>query len=165
MLTVIRNGVEVGRQMSGEPQRIEVVLETLLDSVLLAESICTRVAHSSGFDQDDSEKICMAVREGVINAFRYGNQEQRDKKIRMTVEVDDDRLVVHIVDQGSGFDLSSVADPLAEENLLKTSGRGILLMKTFMDEFEVRRSSNGGAWLVMAKYLPHAQHGASRQRA
>jgi serine/threonine-protein kinase RsbW len=151
--------------MPSEPQRIEVVLETLLDSVLLAEGICMRVACSAGFDMDDSEKICMAVREAVINAFRYGNQEQREKKIRLIVEVQDDRLVVHVLDQGSGFDLESVADPLAEENLLKTSGRGILLMKTFMDEFEVRRSSSGGAWLRMTKMLPHSHQGASRQHA
>ena len=70
-------GVGGGRKsrMPSEPQRIEVVLETLLDSVLLAEGICMRVACSAGFDVDDSEKICMAVREAVINAFRYGNQE------------------------------------------------------------------------------------------
>jgi serine/threonine-protein kinase RsbW len=151
--------------MPSEPQRIEVVLETLLDSVLLAEGICMRVACSAGFDVDDGEKICMAVREAVINAFRYGNQEQRDKKIRLIVEVEDDRLVVHVMDQGSGFDLESVADPLAEENLLKTSGRGILLMRTFMDEFEVRRSSSGGAWLKMTKLLPHSRQGASRRHA
>jgi serine/threonine-protein kinase RsbW len=102
----------------------------------------------------------MAVREAVINAFRYGNQERRDKKIRLIVEVEEDRLVVHVMDQGSGFDLESVADPLAEENLLKTSGRGILLMKTFMDELEVRRSNSGGAWLKMTKLLPHSHHGA-----
>jgi serine/threonine-protein kinase RsbW len=115
-----------------------------------------RVAHSVGFDENDCQNICMAVREAVINAFRYGNQEQREKKIHMTVEVEGDRFVIHVLDQGHGFDLSSVPDPLAEENLLKTSGRGILLMRTFMDEFEVRRSSSGGTWLVMAKLLPHS---------
>jgi len=145
-----------------ENQRIEVVLETLLDSVSLAEGICTRVARSVGFDEDDCQNICMAVREAVINAFRYGNQEQREKKIHLTVEVGNDRFVVHILDQGHGFDLSSVPDPLAEENLLKTSGRGILLMRTFMDEFEVRRTSSGGTWLVMAKVLPHSPKGANR---
>ena len=135
----------------------------MLGSVSLAEGICSRVAHSAGFDEDDCQKICMAVREAVINAFRYGNEEQRDKKIRMTVEVENDRFVVHILDQGHGFDLDSVADPLAEENLLKTSGRGILLMRTYMDEFDVRRSSTGGTWLVMAKGLPHSRKAADRQ--
>ena len=151
--------------MPGEPQRIEVMLETLLDSVVLAESICMRVAGSAGFDEDDSQKISMAVREAVINAFRYGNEEQRDKQIRMIVEVDEERLIVYIEDQGRGFDIESVPDPLAEENLDKTSGRGILLMKAFMDQFEVRRTGSGGTCLVMAKWLPYSPGGEERQRA
>jgi len=68
---------------------------------------------------------------------------------------------VHIVDQGRGFELCEVPDPLAEENLLKTSGRGIFLMRTFMDEFDVRRSTHGGAELVMAKKRTHPRRHAS----
>ena len=137
--------------MPDSANRIEVTLETLLDSVALAEGITERVARAAGFNDDDCLKIGMSVREGVINAFRYGNQEQRHKKIQLIFEVEDDKFVVHIVDQGRGFELCEVPDPLAEENLLKTSGRGIFLMRTFMDEFDVRRSTQGGAELVMAK--------------
>jgi len=151
------NGVPPSR-MPKECNRIEVTMETLLDSVALAEGITERVARAAGFNDDDCLKIGMSVREGVINAFRYGNQEQRQKKIQLNFEVTDDKFVVHIVDQGRGFDLQQVPDPLAEENLLKTSGRGIFLMRTFMDEFEVRRTVEGGAELVMAKKLsqPHS---------
>ena len=72
--------VEKQNRMSGEPQRIEVELETLLDSVLLAEGICLRVAYSAGFDDDDSQKICMAVREAVINAFHYGMKKSGKRR-------------------------------------------------------------------------------------
>lgn len=143
--------------MPDAANRIEVTMETLLDSVALAEGITERVARAAGFNDDDCLKIGMSVREGVINAFRYGNQEQRHKKIQLNFEVLDDKFVVHIVDQGRGFDLHKVPDPLAEENLLKTSGRGIFLMRTFMDEFEVRRTAEGGAELVMAKKLGQPQ--------
>ena len=129
-------------------------METLIDSISLAEEICGRVAKSAGFDEDACLKISLSVREGVINAFRYGNEEQRHKKIHLIFEVNPDKFVIHICDQGIGFDLSQVPDPLAEENLLKVSGRGIFLMRTFMDEFDLRRSSDGGAELVMAKKLP-----------
>jgi len=64
-------------------------------------------------------------------------------------------MIVHIVDEGHGFELSEVPDPLAEENLLRTSGRGIFLMRAFMDELAVRRGPGGGADLVMTKKLPH----------
>src|SRR3984893_1742071 len=144
--------------MANSANRIEVTMETLLDSVQLAEGITERVARAAVFYDDDCLKIGMSVREGVINAFRYGNEEQRHKKIQLNFEVTDDKFVVHIVDQGRGFDLRQVPDPLAEENLLKTSGRGIFLMRTFMDEFEVRRAPQGGTELIMAKKLvqPHS---------
>ena len=143
--------------MANSANRIEVTMETLLDSVQLAEGITERVARAAGFTDDDCLKIGMSVREGVINAFRYGNEEQRHKKIQLQFEFTDDKFVVHIADQGRGFDLRQVPDPLADENLLKTSGRGIFLMRTFMDEFEVRRTAEGGAELVMAKKLVQRQ--------
>lgn len=150
--------------MSTLANRIEVTMETLLDSVSLAEGITERVARAAGFNDDDCLKIGMSVREGVINAFRYGNEEQRHKKIRLIFEMKEDRFVVHILDQGRGFDPRQVPDPLAEENLLKTSGRGIFLMRTFMDEFDVRRASHGGTELVMAKRLVYARDSTSQER-
>jgi len=148
--------------MSTETQRIEVTLETLLDSVALAEEICLRIADAAGFDDDDCHKIGMSVREGVINAVQYGNHEQRDKKIYLTFELAADKMVIRVLDQGSGFDVEDVPDPLAEGNLLKTSGRGIFLMRAFMDEFAVRRGQQGGAELIMAKRYPASRAAGPR---
>jgi serine/threonine-protein kinase RsbW len=142
--------------MTPTSQRIEVTLETLLESVDLAESIVKRVAETSGFEEDDVHKIGMAVREGVINAYNYGNQHDRHKKIHITVELEPDKMVVHVLDEGKGFELTEVPDPLAQENLLRTSGRGIFLMRAFMDELLVQRGAEGGAELIMAKRLPSA---------
>jgi serine/threonine-protein kinase RsbW len=96
----------------------------------------------------------MSVREGVINAFHYGNQERPEKKIHLAVDLTGDKMIIHVLDEGSGFTLASVPDPLAEENLLSTSGRGIFLMRAFMDEFDVVPGRTGGAEIVMAKKLP-----------
>jgi serine/threonine-protein kinase RsbW len=144
-----RNG-----RMTTETKRIEVTLETQIESVALAEEISLRVAGAAGFSEEDSHKISMSVREGVINAIQYGNGQQQDKKVYLTFELAPEKLVVRVIDQGPGFDLADVPDPLAEENLLKTSGRGIFLMRSFMDEFEVHRSRQGGAEVVMAKRYP-----------
>ena len=141
--------------MAAKTQRIEVMLETLLESVDLAESISMRVAEAAGFPEEEVHKIGMAVREGVINAYNYGNQQDRQKKIMMTVELQPDNMIVRVLDQGKGFELTEIPDPLAEENLLRTSGRGLFLMRAFMDEFKVERSPEGGAQLVMIKKLPH----------
>jgi serine/threonine-protein kinase RsbW len=104
----------------------------------------------------------MAVREGVINAYNYGNCQDRRKKIMLAVEFENEKMIVHVVDEGCGFELSEVADPLSEENLLRTSGRGIFLMRAFMDDLAVRRGAKGGAHLVMTKNLPHGVSGNGR---
>ncbi len=138
---------------SNDSRRIEVTLEALLDSVGLAEEMCTRIAGAAGFDDDDCFKIGMSVREGVINAYNYGSQQQREKKIFLIFELTPEKFIVHVRDQGTGFNLAEVPDPLADENLLKSSGRGIFLMRSFMDEFAVITPANGGAEIVMAKRL------------
>jgi serine/threonine-protein kinase RsbW len=134
-------------------KRVEVTLESQLDSVSLAEEMCTRIAAAAGFDDDDCFKIGMSVREGVINAYNYGSQKQADKKIFLTFELTPEKLIVRVQDQGKGFKLEDVPDPLADENLLKSSGRGIFLMRSFMDEFDVQKSDAGGGVIVMAKRL------------
>ena len=140
--------------MAPERHRIEVIFQTRLDTVHLAEEMSGCVAASLGFDDDDKHRISLAIREGVANAIFYGNQQCPDKLVRLVFEVADDRFVVRIRDEGCGFNLDDVPDPLAEENIMKTSGRGIFLMRAFMDELRVHRSSGGGAELIMAKRLP-----------
>ena len=147
--------------MAKNAQRIEVTLETLLDSVDLAEEIVLRVAGASGFDEDNCHKIGMSVREAVINAYSYGNRQERGRKIVMTIELEERKFVVHVLDEGKSFSLADVPDPLAEENLLRTSGRGIFLMRAFMDEFDVQRGPGGGTELIMSKWFPTDANGST----
>jgi serine/threonine-protein kinase RsbW len=142
--------------MPSKPQRIEVVLETLIESIALAEELAVRVAAAAGFDEDDQYKIGLAVHEGVMNAFEYGNEQRRERKIHVVFELRPEKLKIHVTDQGTGFRVEDVPDPRADENVLCDSGRGVLLMKAFMDEFDVLASSGGGAEVVMAKR--HRRH-------
>jgi serine/threonine-protein kinase RsbW len=151
--------------MAPENKHLEVVLDTQVESVNLAEEMCLRVAESAGFDEEMCYRIGMSVREGVINAFHYGNQEKPDKKIHLALDLTPEKLVIHVMDEGKGFKLSDVPDPLAEENILSTSGRGIFLMRAFMDEFEVVPGSTGGAEIVMSKWLPGVVHGNGHSSA
>jgi len=147
--------------MAEDNKHLEVVLDTQVESVNLAEEMCLRVAESAGFDEEMCYRIGMSVREGVINAFHYGNQEKPEKKIHLAVDITPEKLVIHVMDEGKGFKLSDVPDPLAEENILSTSGRGIFLMRAFMDEFDVVPGTTGRAEIVMAKRLPGAENGHS----
>ena len=140
--------------MAPESKHLEVTLDTQVESVNVAEEMCLRVAEAAGFNEDDCYRIGMSVREGVINAFHYGNQERPDKKIHLAVDLTPEKMIIHVLDEGKGFDLSRVPDPLAQENLLSTSGRGIFLMRAFMDEFDVVAGRTGGAEIIMSKKLP-----------
>jgi len=140
--------------MTPDAKHLEVILDTHVESVNLAEEMCLRVAEATGFNEEECYRIGMAVREGVINAFHYGNQEKSDKKIHLAIDLTQDKMVIHVMDEGKGFRLSDVPDPLAEENLLSTSGRGIFLMRAFMDEFNVVSGRTGGAEIIMSKKFP-----------
>ena len=129
-------------------------MDTHVESVNLAEEMCLRVAEAVGFNEDECYRIGMSVREGVINAFHYGNQEKPEKKIHLVVDLTREKMIIHVMDEGKGFRLEDVPDPLAEENLLSTSGRGIFLMRTFMDEFDVVSGRTGGAEIIMSKKIP-----------
>src|SRR2546429_9027396 len=98
-------------------KHLEMTLETQVESVNLAEEMCLRVAEAAGIGGDDCYRIGMSVREGVINAFHYGNEKRPDKKNHLAVGLNADKMINHRLDEGAGFKLSDVPDPLAEENM------------------------------------------------
>jgi len=148
--------------MAAQTQRLDVTLPTQLESVDLAEGIVVRAAEAAGFDDETVHKLGIAVREGVINAYTYGNRQDPRKRIHLQVEFDPERMIVHIRDEGGGFELEEVPDPLAEENLMRTSGRGLFLVRAFVDHVVVRRPPSGGAELVLSKKLPRRTSGDGR---
>src|SRR5262252_9850732 len=113
----------MGKNTGGEAGTVEQFLDSTLESVDSAESLVIEVAQKAGFPEEDLHKIGMAVRESMVNAVVHGNQYSAHKKVHVSVSKAADRLTVTIVDQGKGFDLDEVPDPLANQNLLRFSGR------------------------------------------
>lgn len=136
-----------------ESETVERFLDSTLDSVDHAEELAVGVAQRAGFDEDDLLKIGMAVRESVVNAVVHGNRYNVNKKVRFSVVKNSERFTVRIADEGEGFDYEHLPDPLAEENLLQSSGRGIFLIRSFMDELQVHRLEPGGMEFIMVKYM------------
>ena len=123
----------------------------MLDFVqLVSDHLCRRV----GFDEDSMHWVGVAVRESVINAIKHGNQHDQSKMVYVdfqpTVEPDGE-LVISVCDEGVGFEPEEIADPLAPENMLKSSGRGIFLMRSFMDDVALRKRPEGGMEVRMTK--------------
>lgn len=123
--------------------RVSYTLDSTLETVDSAEQAASRIAAESGFDEDEVMQISMAVREAAVNAVLHGNAYDPGKKVSVDFERTGHDLVITIRDQGKGLDLSKIPDPLAPENLLKTSGRGIFLIRSFMDEVQIRPSQTG----------------------
>ncbi|HXG55971.1 MAG TPA: ATP-binding protein [Vicinamibacterales bacterium] len=126
----------------------------LLDFIQI---VCDRVGLLAALDDDSVHWIGVAVRESVINAIKHGNREDYDKLVTvefsLTPAASPDELVVLVLDEGEGFDAQEIADPLAPENILKSSGRGIFFMRSFMDDVVLTRASQGGMEVRMVKKL------------
>lgn len=137
--------------MSQQPRRVDATLDSKVESIDLGEEMARQVAGSAGFDEDEQYKISMAVRECVINALKHGNRGDESKHVLLNFSLQPDRLVVQVGDEGRGFDLEEVPDPLANENLLRSSGRGLFLVRCFMDELRVEPGQRGGSVVTMTK--------------
>ncbi len=137
---------------STQTHTLDLALESSLESVDLAEADILREARALGFDEDDLHKIGISVRECMVNAVVHGNRYNARKKVYVKVSRTPDRIAISIADEGEGFDPSAVPDPLANENLLRFSGRGVMLMRAFMDEFEVSLRDPKGTEVRMVKY-------------
>jgi serine/threonine-protein kinase RsbW len=142
--------------MAMTEQRVSYTLDSSLETIDNAEQKATIIATELGFGEDEVMQISMAVREGTVNAVLHGNAYSPDKKVTLAFERTGNDFVITIRDQGPGMDLSKIPNPLAPENLLKTSGRGIFLMRSFMDVVEIRPSKTG----TELKLIKHV-HGKS----
>jgi serine/threonine-protein kinase RsbW len=137
-------------------EKIQTLLESKLQSVDKAEELVMSEAGKAGFDEDDQHQIGMAVRECMVNAVVHGNSYSSHKRVHLEIERSSTGLTVTIGDEGEGFDLSSLPDPLAPENLLRQSGRGLLLIRAFMDEFDLHPRPGGGTEVRLVKNLAPA---------
>ena len=132
--------------------RVSYTLDSTLESVNTAENTAQSMAAKAGFDEDDGHGIAMAVREAAVNAVLHGNAYDPRKKMRISFENTGESLVITIADEGRGLHESELPDPLAPENLLKQSGRGIFLIRSFMDEVRFR-TLDPGTEITLVKHV------------
>ncbi len=102
-----------------------------------------KIAAKAGFDEEERERISMAVREATVNAVLHGNSYDPAKRVVIAFETTPQSLTITIRDEGKGLLDGDIPDPLAPENLLKQSGRGIFLIRAFMDEVRIRNMEPG----------------------
>jgi serine/threonine-protein kinase RsbW len=117
--------------------------------------VSDHMARDVGLDDDSLHWVGVAIRESVINAIKHGNRNDAAKHVFIEFETatkaDVPQLLIRVRDQGEGFDPETIANPLDPENLLKSSGRGIFLIRNFMDDVQLQRAPEGGMEIRMVK--------------
>ena len=138
---------------SGNTVRLD--FHSSLEMLDFVQAVSDHIGRMVGLDDDSLHWVSVAVRESVINAIKHGNCSDVGKRVHVEFTLleggQQPGIAIRVRDEGRGFDPSDLADPLAEENLLKTGGRGIFLMRSFMDEMTFQRAPEGGMEVRMVK--------------
>jgi len=118
-------------------------IESDPNNLITVEEFVNYFAIELGLKEDKLPGLLLSVTEATTNAIIHANKSDKEKKVKITVNVEEKKLIICIKDEGSGFDPQNVPDPTAPENLLKDSGRGLYLMKVYMDEVKYKVTPEG----------------------
>jgi serine/threonine-protein kinase RsbW len=132
-------------------ETVELKLPSRIEAIGEAAAAVVDAARRLGFAEDALFGIDLAVREAVTNAVLHGNRQDESVPFEVGVAGTDAGMTIYVRDRGAGFDPSRVADPTEGENILKANGRGILFMRTFMDEVTWEHPEGGGTLVRMTK--------------
>lgn len=134
---------------------VRIEFGSAFDMLDFVQVVSDHIGRTVGLDDDALHWVSVAVRESVVNAIKHGNKNDESKRVVVEftpLPVDEpERLVIHVKDEGEGFDPEEVADPLAPENILRSSGRGIFLIRSFMDDVQLHRGKDRGMEVRMVK--------------
>lgn len=129
----------------------QLELESDPNNLITVEEFVNYFAKDIGIDEDKMNGLMLSVTEATTNAIIHANKSDPSKKVTIDVIVDNENLIVKVKDEGKGFDPSKVPDPTATENLLKDSGRGVYLMRIYMDELKYNITPTGTETILILK--------------
>lgn len=133
---------------------VKLDIASRYDMLEMVQTVLGHLACLAQFDEDAAHYLSVAVRESVINAIKHGNRQDVSKRVAVAFTFEPKLIEVRVQDQGSGFNPEDVPDPVAKENLLKATGRGIFFMRSFMDEVSYSFPARGGTVVRMLKRMP-----------
>lgn len=135
------------------PKSHRLAVPSVPDRVSEVDEFVEAVLHGAGVAEETIADIAIAVTEVVNNAINHGNSRDPQKTVTLTVICEADRVQIDVADQGPGFDPRRVADPLAQENLLREVGRGIFIVRHLMDTVEFDSAPGAGTTVRLTKML------------
>jgi len=148
---------------------VRLEFSSTFEMVDFVQVVSDHMARDVGLDEEAAHWVGVAIRESVINAIKHGNRNDAGKHVFVEFEATPaspvPALAIRVRDEGEGFDPETLADPLAPENLLKSSGRGIFLIRNFMDDVHLQRAPEGGMEIRMVKRVQPAADSSHSARA
>ena len=136
------------------PKSFELTIPSRLEALDAVQHLVEQAARAFNLTEEIAYWIELSVSESMINAIRHGNKSDPNKAASLKISSDGEAIEVIVEDEGKGFNLEDLADPTDAQNLLKPSGRGILIIRSFMDEVNLSTREGGGTRLQMIKRLP-----------
>lgn len=146
-----------------EELQVDINIGSRFDNIDLVDVVTEAVLRHSGLDDEGVERLGLAIREATANGVQHGNKEQPEKRVTVSFVLDGEGVTIRIQDEGEGFDLDGLPDPLAPENLFKPRGRGILLMNSFMDDVNFEFDGDRGTVVTLRKQVTPTDPGKDKE--
>ena len=142
-----------------DADELQLSIPSSYDAMEKVAAMIERAGDRVGISEDDEVDLMISVMEAVNNAIQHGNKEDVSKQVHIKIETEPGQLICWVRDEGPGFDPESVPNPLSPDNLLNPSGRGILMMREFMDHVEFSAGDTGTS-VKMSKQFSASRQGA-----
>ena len=129
------------------------------DTVAEVDTFLDDKLREAGFPDDMMVDVAVSVSEVVNNAVIHGNGRDPDKTVEIDLDIQSDRIKVSVKDEGAGFDPASLPDPVAQDNLMREVGRGLFIVRAYMDEVHFQKMGDEGLRITLVKIVPDGQSG------
>lgn len=143
---------------SGGPRSFALTISSRLEEMQAVHALVGEAVKEYKLSEELAHWLELTISESMINAIQHGNCSDPSKKATLKISSDGDVVEIIVEDQGKGFALDTIADPTDAANLMKPCGRGILIIRSFMDEVDLSRSEDGGSRLRMVKKISGNNH-------
>ena len=139
--------------MNSDALQVTIDIGSRFENIDLVDSVAEAFLRHAQLEDESVERLGLAVREAVANGVQHGNQEDPTKRVTVSFVLNSKEVRIQIQDEGDGFDIETLPDPLDPQNLFKPRGRGILLMNSFMDNVDYSFDPSGGTKVVLRKSI------------
>ncbi|MCC7430234.1 ATP-binding protein [bacterium] len=132
--------MELKIQVKSEPKNINQI-----------EKLCCKACQKAGFTEDQTDDFSIALTESANNAILHGNKSDGNKNVTVEFLIEHKKIIAKISDEGKGFDVKNIPNPLAPENIYSENGRGILIIRSLVDSVSYEFNGKGTTMVLTKK--------------